>query len=101
MKKALLACAALGLVIPAVPAMAADVSVRTADLNLATKAGQATLQTRIDAAARQACEVGNASTGTRMGRLEAKRCVTKAKKLVEKQLRNQIAAAAEQQRLGG
>ena len=73
------------------------VDVRFADLDLSSDAGRATLDRRIEAAARKACRVGSSQTGTRISALEAKRCVARA----TNQVRNQIAAVEEQQRMGG
>ncbi len=67
------------------------------DLALSTPEGQRTLDQRIHAAARKACEADAAMTGTRLQSTEAKRCVAQAKV----QVRRQVAAIIEQQRLGG
>lgn len=59
MKKSVLALAALASATVCTPAFAAPVSasVRTADLNLASAAGRATLERRISAAAKDVCIV--------------------------------------------
>ena len=54
------------------------ISVATADLNLATRAGQDRLAMRIDQAAKRVCDNGS-STGDLRGLQATKTCITKAK----------------------
>lgn len=97
MKPILFMAAAIGLAIPAAPALAGDVMVKYDDLALSTPAGQRTLDQRIHAAARKACEADAPMTGTRIRSTEASRCMEEAKR----QVKRQVAAVIEQQRLGG
>lgn len=97
MKAILCMAAAIGLAIPAAPALADNVSVKYDDLALSTPAGQRVLEQRINAAARKACQADVATTGTRMESAEARRCVAEAKR----QVTRQVAALIEQRRLGG
>lgn len=91
--------AALGLALPAAPALAEkhSVSVEYSDLNLGTPEGQAALDRRILKAAERVCDANRAKTGTRLENREARECVTMA----AKQVRSQIAAAIDESRLGG
>ncbi|MBU0670424.1 MAG: UrcA family protein [Alphaproteobacteria bacterium] len=97
MKPILCIAAAIGLAIPAAPALARDVTVKYDDLALSTPAGQRVLDQRIDAAARKVCEADTTATGTRIRNSDARRCMEEAKR----QVNRQIAAVLEQQRLGG
>ncbi|MGI8942676.1 MAG: UrcA family protein [Qipengyuania sp.] len=102
MKTALIALAATSLVFGAMPASAgpaghSQVTVDYEDLNLSSEKGAERLGRRIENAARHACGVGEARTGTRLNSAEARRCVIQAKAQVEAQ----FAAVVEQQRLGG
>lgn len=72
-KTALFAAAAL-MTVAAAPAFAADVAVTYKDLDLATGQGQETLARRLDKAARSACGMDSARTGTRMPSREATQC---------------------------
>ena len=89
-KKALTA-AALGTMLAASPAIAAEgtgpsVVIKHRDLNLATAEGQDALQHRIDAAARKVCGVGEHETGTRIPSAEAKTCYVKARAKAQSQM---------------
>lgn len=64
-------------------AQAATTVVQTRDLNLATAAGQAKLEARLNRAARKVCS--EAMTGSRIPNIDAA-CVTKARATVEKQV---------------
>lgn len=97
MKPILCMAAAIGLAIPAAPALAGDVTVKYDDLALSTPEGQRTLDQRINAAARKACEADVVRTGTRLASSDARRCVAEAKR----QVTRQVAALIAQQRLGG
>lgn len=97
MKRILFMAAAIGLAIPAAPALADEVTVKYDDLALSTPAGQRILEQRINAAARKACNADEIRTGTRIASKEATRCVADAKR----QVTRQVAALIEQQRLGG
>ncbi len=97
MKPILCMAAAIGLAIPAAPALAGDVSVKYDDLALSTPEGQRTLDRRIHAAARKVCEADAPTTGTRIRSADSRRCVED----VKRQVKQQVAAVIEQQRLGG
>lgn len=97
MKRILCIAAAIGLAVPATPALARDVTVKYDDLALSTPAGQRVLDQRIHAAARKACDADATATGTRIKNSDARRCMEEAKR----QVKRQIAAVVEQQRLGG
>lgn len=97
MKPILCMAAAIGLAIPAAPALAGDVTVKYHDLALSTPEGQRTLDRRIHAAARKVCDADAPRTGTRIIRDEALRCVDD----VKRQVKRQVAAVIEQHRLGG
>lgn len=95
--------AALGLAGAAVsPAMAGNarpmtIRVPTADINLATPAGQKTLDQRVEKAARQVCRTINAATGTRLMNKDARTCLAKARN----DARQQVAALTTGQQRGG
>lgn len=101
MKTPLLALAATATFLAAAPAMAdetnPDMVVRYADLDLSTEAGQKTLETRIDAAAKKYCGVGEQRTGTRLKSTMASRCYREAKRLANQQ----FAALVSDERVGG
>lgn len=58
----------------ATPAFAESVQVEYKDLDLSSDAGRATLQTRIESAAREVCGLRQTTTGTRMPMGKAKKC---------------------------
>ena len=99
MKTSLVLIAATALALPVVPAMAqnASVSVPYADLDLSSPEGSATLDKRIDAAARKVCGIGELRTGTRLNPSAARKCVAN----VDRQVRAQIAAMETDDNLGG
>ena len=68
---------AIALTSLATPALAQEVgfTVEYSDLNLATEAGQKTLERRIDKAARKACGLDARMTGSRVDSNEARECV--------------------------
>ena len=73
--KMLIAAVALGSI--AIPASAETVnfSVKYDDLDLATAAGQKTLDERIQIAARKACDAATPATGSRIRSSESRQCV--------------------------
>lgn len=101
MKTPLFALAATMTMLAGAPALAEQMSddmvVRYADLDLSTEAGQKTLETRIDAAAKKYCGVGEQRTGTRLSSSKAKVCYREAKRLANQQ----FAAIVSDARLGG
>lgn len=101
MKTPMIALAAAATLLSGVPALADDTGpdmvVRYADLDLTTEAGQKTLESRIDAAAKKYCGVGEQRTGTRMKSSLAKRCYRDAKRLANQQ----FAALVSDARRGG
>ena len=97
MKPILCMALAIGLALPAAPALADEVAVKYDDLALSTPAGQRELDRRILVAARKACRADITNTGTRISSTEARRCVEQA----QRQVKQQVAALIEQQRLGG
>ncbi|MXP15248.1 UrcA family protein [Altererythrobacter confluentis] len=105
MKHAMIALAALGATVTAgtaAPAFAnteqkQTIHVEYADLNLATAAGQKTLNQRIIKAAREVCGMDRAVTGTRVPTRDVLQCFHTAKAQAEKQ----FAAILTDQRLGG
>lgn len=97
MKPILYMAAAIGLAIPAAPALAADISVKYDDLALSTPEGQRELDKRILVAARKVCRADMPNTGTRISSSEARQCVAEA----QRQVKQQVAALIRQQRLGG
>lgn len=76
---------------------APSMTVKYADLNLASAEGQAQLERRIDAAARKVCQVGKHRTGTRVPSMERKKCFAKARQSA----RSQMATVMNNDRLGG
>lgn len=102
MKRAFIALATLGATVTAAPAFAEiaesqTMQVEYADLNLASPAGQKTLDQRITKAARQVCGMDGVRTGTRLNRKEATDCFRAAKAQAEKQ----FAALIDDKQLGG
>ena len=84
MKTLALAAAALGLVCTTAPAFAGEVEkmsirVNYGDINLATAAGQQSLDNRIEKAVRTVCRVNDVSTGSRQLTQEKRDCVIKAR----------------------
>ncbi len=91
MRYSAILAAALSAAVLAAPAAAAPVvGVKYSDLNLATEAGQAALDARIDRAARDVCGVDEIRTGTRTPSSEARRCYKETKANVHKQVAERI-----------
>lgn len=88
-KAPLIAIAAMASVLSVNPALAGetapDMVVKYADLDLTSKAGQRTLEGRIDAAAKKFCGVGEQTTGTRLKSSQAGKCFREAKRLANQQ----------------
>ena len=102
MKTPILALAATATLLTGAPALAGKSNedamvVHYADLDLNTTAGQKTLETRIDAAAKKYCTVGAYNTGTRITSSKAKKCYREAKRLASRQ----FAKVMDETRLGG
>lgn len=70
----LLAAAAAAATLAATPAFAESIRVEYKDLDLASDAGQKTLQGRLDAAARQVCGMDDIRTGSRVPDASARKC---------------------------
>lgn len=88
------AAAAIATVATAAPALAKDVPVFYGDLDLASSEGQTTLSHRIHRAAKQACDF---NAEGRVPSQAAMTCFKQAKASAQ----TQVAAAAEDTRLGG
>ncbi|MEL7444754.1 MAG: UrcA family protein [Pseudomonadota bacterium] len=102
MFKTALITASVALVGITTPAFAEQIDapkqkIQFSDLDLSTPAGQATLDKRIDAAARKVCKVDEMRTGTRIKSQSRKSCYAKARASAA----NQVAAVLEDQRRGG
>ncbi|EQB12640.1 UrcA family protein [Novosphingobium lindaniclasticum] len=78
------------------PAFAKNVEVRYSDLNLSTAEGKQKLERRIDTAAREACDYGRTTTGSRIRSNEATECYTKARADVSAQVAGAIDKAGAQ-----
>ena len=93
--------ASLGITAMAAPAAAApetnSVAIEWRDLNLETKQGRDTLERRIDQAARKACNVDEARSGTRLSAAQTRECYRAAKASANRQ----VAQLREETRLGG
>lgn len=94
------AAALLGLALTATPSLAKNVEVRYADLNLATVEGQKALDSRIDRAAREACDVGRQVTGSRLPSSDAQACYREAVESAKTMMAAKVEAAKGSQ-LGG
>ena len=70
--------AAVATVATAAPVLANEISVSYKDLDLATPDGQSKLAKRLDVAARNACGLNEARTGTRMPSRSATECYKQA-----------------------
>ena len=97
MKTTLATLAAAAVALSASPLAAESINVAYGDLNLASAAGQKTLDGRIDRAARQLC--GHNAVGTRSVRENqaAKMCFQKAKAAANEQFAASVTAST----LGG
>ena len=97
MKTPLLAFATTAALMAGTPALAQqsgqDLVVSYADLDLSTKAGQRTLDKRIDAAAKKFCGVGEQTTGTRLRSPMATKCYREAKRLATQEFAAIVADA--------
>jgi UrcA family protein len=97
-----LTAAALGAAALTQPLFAAEekgksVEVAYADLNLATEKGRAELDSRLDAAAREACEVDEKIVGSRITSRESRLCYRETRE----QLDQQFAAIVKKSQAGG
>lgn len=72
-------------------------TIEIADLNLATPAGQRTLDKRIESAVREVCRTADIRTGTRITSREAQACHTRARA----EARQQVAARINEAQRGG
>lgn len=98
MKTPLIALAASLAAITAAPVLAQpSIKIEHRDLDLATPAGQAKLDQRIENAAREVCGLNQKRTGTRTASPKDTKCFRQAKAEVKKQ----VAAAVAAQQLGG
>lgn len=88
---AALAAAALAGPVAAANSATTSASVVYSDLDLSTPAGQEALDRRIDNAARAACGMDAANTGTRLRSREARRCFDQARTNVHEQVAELIA----------
>lgn len=78
-------------------AFAATMEVNYKDLDLATSTGQQQLQSRIEKAARSVCTVKSPATGTHLTSRVDRDCYRQA----VAQVRDQVASAVDNSRLGG
>lgn len=83
--------AALGAAMLSAPAFAGPAGVSYADLDLATPAGQAQLDRRIDKAAREMCGITDIRTGTLLQSTSSKECYQATKASARKQVAERIA----------
>lgn len=98
MKTAQIAIAAmLSLAFSAAPSFARDVTVSYSDLDLQTAQGRATLERRLEAAARAACEGTFTTTGTLLPNQAQRKCMSMARR----QSREQLAQILQREGLGG
>lgn len=104
-KKAPVAAAALlGLALTAAPALAGEptqVKVVYSDLDLTTPEGQKTLETRLDAAARKACDYDVRVTGSHLPTSQSRTCYRKATERAQDVMATAIDNATASNRLGG
>jgi len=101
MKTPLIALAAAATALTATPALAGETErnmvVSYQDLDLSTEAGQKTLQSRINAAAKKFCGVGAIQTGSRVTSKASTKCFKEARRLANQQ----FAVILDDARLGG
>ena len=83
--------AATAFAAPAAAETPATLAVKYSDLNLATEAGQAQLERRIDKAARSVCMVDDVTTGSRLRSSEGRQCYEETKARVHEQIAQAIA----------
>lgn len=93
MKTTFAILAAVGLAATAVPASAEQIDVTYEDLDLSNPAGQKTLSSRIEKAAREVCGY-TVETGTRMRAPAARECYKEAKAKANLQFAALVTAAA-------
>jgi UrcA family protein len=101
-----LAACGLAAAAMATPAHAADaermtISVPTADINLATAAGQRTLDRRLQKAARTVCRTDSLTVGSRIMTQEARECLARARADARQQLATLTATQIGAQQRGG
>ena len=89
--------AVLAAALLALPASAETAQIHYNDLNLASDAGQRAFEKRVEQAARKVCGMNALHTGTRTVTPAMRRCFDDAKNSA----RRQLAAAINEQRLGG
>lgn len=102
MKTLAIAAAALSLVATTAPAFAGKVEkmsirVNFTDINLATAAGQKTLDHRIERAVRSVCRADDLTTGSRVLTQEKRACLAKARA----DARRQVALLTADRQRGG
>ncbi|WP_284123919.1 UrcA family protein [Parerythrobacter aestuarii] len=101
MKTPLIALAAFATAMTGAPALAEEQTesmvVQYDDLDLTSEAGQATLEFRIDSAAKKFCRVDAIQTGSRVKNRTATKCYKEAKRLATRQ----FAQVVEEARMGG
>jgi UrcA family protein len=91
------AAAAIATIATAAPVFAKDVAVSYHDLDLSTPEGQSKLARRLDAAARDACDVGAIRTGTRIPAQSSSQCYKEA----QARSKDTMAAILNETRKGG
>jgi UrcA family protein len=102
MKNLVFATAALGLALTGAPAFAEDAEVKTttvssAGLDLSTPEGQRILDKRVEAAARNVCDIRTVSTESRIKSVSARSCYNKALASAK----SQVATLVQDQQRGG
>ncbi|MXO96895.1 UrcA family protein [Erythrobacter aquimaris] len=101
MKTPLIMISALALAVPATAsaqrAEEQSISVEYRDLNLSSPEGRKRLENRIEAAARQVCDLDETRLGSRIRSRDAQRCYVDAKKTIDAQ----FAAVVERHARGG
>lgn len=99
MTRTLIATVAMAMALgtSAIPAQAESVIVSHADLDLTTAAGQKTLETRIDSAAKRVCGYHQKVTGSRLRSRETEQCYVQAVNDATRQVATRIGDT----RLGG
>lgn len=101
------ALTALGLAVAAVtPALAGEadrmtMTVRVADIDLATAKGQRALDQRLEKAVRTVCRTTDPRTGSRILSQETRACVAKARASVKQQMAALSAKASANRQRGG
>lgn len=91
---------ALAAAATAIPAIAANrettetVAVRYNDLDLTTASGKSELDRRLDRAARQVCNIGEATTGSRITMREGRECYREARGKLDQHFATIVASQA-------